>query len=74
MSKPCDASTSDFLWKKPYQTIAVAGGVGFVVGGGLGSQLVRSLLNVGARFAISAVMTSVLNGLQPGSEEVSNER
>ena len=48
---------------RPYQTLAVAAGVGFVLGGGLWNHLVRSLVNVGARLAITAAATTLLDGL-----------
>lgn len=42
------------LEQRPYLTLAVVAGAGFVVAGGLTTPAVRSLANVGTRFAIAA--------------------
>ena len=42
----------DRLDRRPYATLAVAAGVGYVLGGGMPTLLVRSLIGMGGRFAI----------------------
>lgn len=53
------------LEQSPYLTLAVVAGCGFVVAGGLTTPAVRSLANVGTRFAIAAAsrkLTEILVG------------
>jgi hypothetical protein len=40
------------LERRPYATLAVAAGVGYVLGGGVPSTVVRTLIGVGGRIAV----------------------
>lgn len=42
----------DRLEQRPYATLAVAAGVGYVLGGGIPSGLVRLVLGIGSRMAV----------------------
>jgi ElaB/YqjD/DUF883 family membrane-anchored ribosome-binding protein len=42
----------DRLDRQPYATLAVAAGVGYVLGGGMPTLLVRSLIGMGGRLAL----------------------
>jgi hypothetical protein len=46
----------DQLERQPYATLAVAAGVGYVLGGGLPTALVRVLIGVGGRVAVEHVL------------------
>jgi ElaB/YqjD/DUF883 family membrane-anchored ribosome-binding protein len=58
------------LEARPYATLAIAAGAGFVVGGGLTVGVLGTLVRVGARMATAAVvqgaLTRVLAGIQDG--------
>ena len=47
-----EALVRERLEDRPYATLAVAVGVGYVLGGGIPTGLVRLLLGVGGRFAV----------------------
>ena len=47
----------DRLERRPYATLAVAAGVGYVLGGGLPTSLVRILLGVGGRYAFERALS-----------------
>lgn len=53
----------------PYETLAIAAGVGFVIGGGLMSKLGAKLVATGLRVGFASAVTPVLNSLL---QEVSN--
>lgn len=46
--------------QQPYATLAVAVGVGYVVGGGLAPGLIRSLAGAGSRLALGMLMQRLL--------------
>ena len=46
----------DRLERQPYATLAVAAGVGYVLGGGLPTALVRVLVGVGGRLAVERLI------------------
>jgi hypothetical protein len=46
----------DRLERQPYATLAVAAGVGYVLGGGLPTGLVRVLVGMGGRLAVERVI------------------
>jgi hypothetical protein len=52
---------SDRLERQPYATLAVAAGVGYVLGGGLPTALVRVLIGVGGRLAVEHVIAQLAN-------------
>ena len=47
------------LEQRPYVTLAAAAGVGYVLGGGLPTSLLRVLLGVGGRIAFERALTRV---------------
>lgn len=49
----------DQLERQPYATLAVAAGVGYVLGGGLPTALVRVLIGVGGRLAAERVIAQL---------------
>jgi hypothetical protein len=51
----------DRLERRPYATLAVAAGVGYVLGGGLPTGLVRVLIGVGGRLAVDRVIAQLAN-------------
>lgn len=51
----------DRLERQPYATLAVAAGVGYVLGGGLPTALVRVLIGMGGRLAVERVITQLAN-------------
>ena len=65
----CSAKVRDHLEEKPYQALAVAVGVGFVLGAGLWRHLARSLVNVGGRLAVTAVVASIADSILPIAEQ-----
>jgi hypothetical protein len=53
------------LEKRPYATLAVAAGVGYVLGGGLPTGLMRMLAGVGGRLALERALTHFAAELDP---------
>lgn len=51
----------DRLERQPYATLAGAAGVGYVLGGGLPTALVRVLIGVGGRLAVERVIAQLAN-------------
>lgn len=51
----------DRLERQPYATLALAAGVGYVLGGGLPTALVRVLIGVGGRLAVERVIAQLAN-------------
>ena len=49
----------DRLDRQPYATLAVAAGIGYVLGGGLPTALVRVLIGVGGRLAVERVIAQL---------------
>jgi hypothetical protein len=45
---------------RPYTTLALAAGVGYVIGGGLAPGVVRSLVGTGSRLAIGVLLQRLL--------------
>ena len=58
----------DRVEKRPYQALALAAGVGFVLGSGLWKHLARSLVAVGGRLAVSAAVPLLVDFLRPLAE------
>ena len=50
------------LQEHPYRTLAVAAGIGYVLGGGLFTPLTGALVRVGARAALLPLLQSTLAG------------
>lgn len=49
----------DRLERRPYATLAVAAGVGYVLGGGLPTSLLRVMIGVGGRLAVERALTKL---------------
>lgn len=47
------------LERRPYATLAVAAGVGYVLGGGLPTTLIRALIGFGGRLAIERALAQL---------------
>lgn len=52
MAHGWEALLRDRLERQPYATLAVAAGVGYVLGGGIPSGVLRLLVGVGGRLAV----------------------
>ena len=50
----------DSFQRRPYATLAVAAGAGYVLGGGIPSKLTRVVLGLGARAAAAALIGKVV--------------
>jgi phage shock protein A len=61
-----EALLRDRLEQRPYATLAVAAGVGYVLGGGVPSGIVRLLLGIGSRLAVEQ---AIAHFTVPQSEE-----
>jgi hypothetical protein len=48
------------LARQPYATLAVAAGVGYVLGGGVPTVVVRALVGLGGRWAVERVIARVV--------------
>ncbi|MGD9763137.1 MAG: hypothetical protein AB7V27_05460 [Candidatus Binatia bacterium] len=59
-----DGILRETLREHPYRTIAVAAGIGYVLGGGLPISLIRTALAIGGRFAIER---AILELVRPGA-------
>ena len=53
------AAMHNQLQTRPYLTLGIAAGVGFVVAGGLASPALRGLVRVGGRFAFAALTSKL---------------
>ena len=53
----------DRIERRPYATLATAAGVGYVLGGGLPTSLLRVLVGVGGRIAVERLMADIVGGL-----------
>jgi hypothetical protein len=54
-----EALVRDRLERRPYATLAVAAGVGYVLGGGLPTSLLRVMIGVGGRLAFERALTKL---------------
>ena len=55
------------LQEHPYRTLAIAAGIGYVLGGGLFTPLTGTLLRIGARAAMLPMLQNTITG--PVEEE-----
>lgn len=53
----------------PYRTLAVAAGVGYVLGGGLFTPLTGALVRVGMRAMLLPMLQSTLQGMSEAEDE-----
>jgi len=49
--------------EQPYATVVVAAGIGYVLGGGLPTSLVRAVIGIGSRLAAERVLSQVARTL-----------
>ena len=56
---------SDRVRRRPYATLSVAAGVGYVLGGGLATRFTVVLLGVATRLATAVAMREVVGRYQP---------
>ena len=56
------ALLKDRFERQPYTTLAVAAGVGYVLGGGLPTGLLRILLGMGGRLAFEQALANIVAG------------
>jgi hypothetical protein len=54
------------LERRPYATLAVAAGAGYVLGGGLPTTLVRLMVGIGSRVALERIAVRLF--VSPGSD------
>lgn len=57
------------LQEHPYRTLAIAAGIGYVLGGGLFTPLTGSLLRVGMRVAMLPMVTNAMTGMAEATDE-----
>lgn len=57
------------LERQPYATLAVAAGVGYVLGGGVPPTLIRILLGVGGRLAADQLLARIVKPTSAASNE-----
>jgi hypothetical protein len=55
------------LERQPYATLAVAAGVGYVLGGGVPTLLIRSLVGFGGRVALEQAIARLAASSSPDS-------
>lgn len=58
--RDCAAILQERLTQHPYATVAVAAGVGYVLGGGLPLPLVRAALAIGGRLAVERALVQLV--------------
>jgi ElaB/YqjD/DUF883 family membrane-anchored ribosome-binding protein len=58
---------TDQVNRRPYSTLGVAAGVGYVLGGGLRSRLTAVLLGVATRLAVALAARELATRLLPGA-------
>jgi hypothetical protein len=54
-----EALLRDRLERRPYATLAVAAGVGYVLGGGLPTSLLRVMIGIGGRLVFERALTKL---------------
>jgi hypothetical protein len=72
-----EKSIAESLRERPWTTLAVAAGAGFVVGGGLATRMTRVMLAMGGRLAFAMVMQELgaRVGLKaPSASDTNNDR
>jgi hypothetical protein len=55
----CQALARERLERQPYATLAVAAGIGYVLGGGMPTTLMRLLFGVGSRLAVERALAQL---------------
>ena len=71
-----EQSVGGHLRERPYTTLALAAGAGFVLGGGLATRLTRVMFGVGGRLALAmaARELGVRLGLTPSNQSQASTR
>ena len=70
VSRGWQALLRERLERRPYATLAVAAGVGYVLGGGVPTALVRALVGIGGRLAVEHAIARLAG---PGNTPDTNE-
>jgi len=58
------------LEEHPYRTLALAAGVGYVLGGGLFTPLTASIVRLGMRAAVLPMVQHAITGIAEAAEEM----
>jgi hypothetical protein len=69
-SPPRPRDLREFAREEPLTTLAIAGAVGFVLGGGVNSRLGVAMISMITRSALRAVASSMLVGMISGTADI----
>ena len=64
-----DRDIGEYIKEEPLTSLAIAGGVGFIFGGGATSRIGLALLSIAARIAMRGAATSFIVGLVTGNND-----
>ena len=64
-----DRDIAEYIREEPLTSLAIAGGVGFIFGGGARSRIGLALLTTVGRIALSAAVSSFVVGLVTGDSD-----
>jgi hypothetical protein len=67
-----DRDIAEYIREEPLTSLAIAGGVGFIFGGGARSRIGLALLTTVGRIALSGAVTSFVVGLVDGNRDNQN--
>ncbi len=67
-----DRDIADYIREEPLTSLAIAGSVGFIFGGGARSRIGLALLTTVGRIALSGAVTSFVVGLVTGDRDNQN--
>jgi len=62
----------EYIREEPLTSLAIAGGVGFIFGGGARSRIGLALLTIAGRIALRGAATSFIVGLVTGNRDIQN--
>jgi len=66
-----DRDIAEYVREEPLTSLAIAGGVGFIFGGGARSRIGLALLTIVGRIALRGAVTSFVVGLVTGNSQSS---
>lgn len=64
-----DRNIGEYVREEPLTSLAIAGGVGFILGGGATSRIGLALLSIAGRIAMRGAATSFIMGLVTGNHD-----
>ena len=64
-----DRNIGEYVREEPLTSLAIAGGVGFILGGGANSRIGLALLSIAGRIAMRGAATSFIMGLVTGNHD-----